>query len=139
MAPLLALDDVSKSYGALKVTDELSLAVHEGEALGILGPNGAGKTTLFNLITGDVRPTAAASRSTAATSRRCRRTSAARPASAAPTRSRSRSASMTVFENLLVGATFGGGQREAEVVRPLRRGAASHRPAAARPTRSPAR
>ena len=52
---LLALHAVSKSYGALKVTDAISLAVSEGETLGILGPNGAGKTTLFNLISGDVR------------------------------------------------------------------------------------
>lgn len=53
--PLLVLHDVSKSYGAVKVTDGISLAVHDGETLGILGPNGAGKTTLFNLISGDVR------------------------------------------------------------------------------------
>ncbi|MDM0077240.1 ABC transporter ATP-binding protein [Variovorax sp. J2P1-59] len=52
---LLALHAVSKSYGALKVTDDITLAVTEGETLGILGPNGAGKTTLFNLISGDVR------------------------------------------------------------------------------------
>jgi branched-chain amino acid transport system ATP-binding protein len=53
---LLVLHDVSKSYGAVKVTDGISFAVREGETLGILGPNGAGKTTLFNLISGDVRP-----------------------------------------------------------------------------------
>jgi len=53
--PLLALQAVSKSYGALKVTDRITLAVEAGETLGILGPNGAGKTTLFNLISGDVR------------------------------------------------------------------------------------
>jgi branched-chain amino acid transport system ATP-binding protein len=52
---LLALNHVSKSYGALKVTDAVSLSVNEGEVLGILGPNGAGKTTLFNLISGDVK------------------------------------------------------------------------------------
>ena len=51
---LLALHAVSKSYGALKVTDGITLSVSEGETLGILGPNGAGKTTLFNLISGDV-------------------------------------------------------------------------------------
>ena len=53
--PLLALHSVSKSYGALKVTDSITLSVTEGETLGILGPNGAGKTTLFNLISGDAR------------------------------------------------------------------------------------
>ncbi|WP_114968276.1 ABC transporter ATP-binding protein [Rhodoferax ferrireducens] len=52
---LLALHSVSKAYGALKVTDDISLSVTEGETLGILGPNGAGKTTLFNLISGDAR------------------------------------------------------------------------------------
>ena len=52
---LLALQSVSKSYGALKVTDNITLSVNKGETLGILGPNGAGKTTLFNLISGDVR------------------------------------------------------------------------------------
>jgi branched-chain amino acid transport system ATP-binding protein len=52
---LLVLDQVSKAYGALRVTDGVSLSVRAGETLGILGPNGAGKTTLFNLISGDVR------------------------------------------------------------------------------------
>jgi branched-chain amino acid transport system ATP-binding protein len=53
--PLLALHEVRKSYGAVKVTDGITLAVEPGQTLGILGPNGAGKTTLFNLISGDVR------------------------------------------------------------------------------------
>lgn len=53
--PVLCLDSVSKSFGALKVTNGITLSVEEGCTLGILGPNGAGKTTLFNLISGDVR------------------------------------------------------------------------------------
>lgn len=52
---LLRVDKVSKRYGTLKVTQDVSFAVEAGETLGILGPNGAGKTTLFNLISGDVR------------------------------------------------------------------------------------
>ena len=51
---LIKLDGVSKSFGALKVTDNVSFEVAQGEALGIIGPNGAGKSTLFNLITGNI-------------------------------------------------------------------------------------
>ena len=57
---LLALKGVSKSFGALKVTDDVSLSVTQGEVLGILGPNGAGKSTLFNLISGDLQVDAGA-------------------------------------------------------------------------------
>lgn len=54
--PILSLNSVSKSFGALKVTDNVSFDLGAGEALGIIGPNGAGKSTLFNLITGNLRP-----------------------------------------------------------------------------------
>ncbi|WP_151719435.1 ABC transporter ATP-binding protein [Gemmobacter serpentinus] len=53
---ILSLQGVSKSFGALRVTDDVSFALEPGEALGIIGPNGAGKSTLFNLITGNLRP-----------------------------------------------------------------------------------
>ena len=55
---MLSLENLSKNYGALKVTDDISLTVTQGEIVGILGPNGAGKTTLFNLVAGTVRPNA---------------------------------------------------------------------------------
>ncbi|MGN6796706.1 MAG: ABC transporter ATP-binding protein [Gaiellaceae bacterium] len=54
--PLLELEDVSLSFGGLKVVDGLDLHVDEGEIVSVIGPNGAGKTTLFNLITGIYRP-----------------------------------------------------------------------------------
>jgi len=49
---------LKKSFGGVKVIDDLSITLNEGEALGIVGPNGAGKTTLFNLVTGVYRPDA---------------------------------------------------------------------------------
>ncbi|MBB3570151.1 ABC transporter ATP-binding protein [Rhizobium sp. BK491] len=52
---ILALENVSKSFGALKVADDVSFALESGEAFGIIGPNGAGKSSLFNLISGNLR------------------------------------------------------------------------------------
>lgn len=51
---LLELEHVSKSFGSVRVIDDLSLRVDEGEALGVVGPNGAGKTTIMNLIGGSI-------------------------------------------------------------------------------------
>ncbi|PYN76959.1 MAG: ABC transporter ATP-binding protein [Candidatus Rokuibacteriota bacterium] len=52
----LAVRNLEKSFGGLRVTSDVSLAVKPGERRLIIGPNGAGKTTLFNLITGELRP-----------------------------------------------------------------------------------
>ena len=53
---------VSKSFGGLRVLNEVGFRVAEGEIVALIGPNGAGKTTLFNLINGLVRPSAGAIR-----------------------------------------------------------------------------
>ena len=55
-APLLQVRNLSKSYAALKVTDDVSLDVHPGEIHAIIGPNGAGKTTLIAQLSGQLRP-----------------------------------------------------------------------------------
>jgi branched-chain amino acid transport system ATP-binding protein len=52
----LAVSDLSKAFGGLRVNREVNLRVEPGERRLIIGPNGAGKTTLFNLITGELRP-----------------------------------------------------------------------------------
>jgi branched-chain amino acid transport system ATP-binding protein len=52
----LAVRDLNKSFGGLRVTSSVNLAVAPGERRLIIGPNGAGKTTLFNLITGELAP-----------------------------------------------------------------------------------
>jgi branched-chain amino acid transport system ATP-binding protein len=53
---VLALRDLTKTFGALKALRHVSFEVGEGEVLGVIGPNGAGKTTLFNVIVGIYRP-----------------------------------------------------------------------------------
>src|SRR5450755_1706534 len=111
---LLALRSVGKSYGALKVIDDISLSVTEGETLGILGPNGAGKTTLFNLLSGDVRCDGGSVHyegrdiTSLRPHQRCRQGIGRSYQVPLPF------AHMTVFENLVTAASFGGGQDEHE-------------------------
>ncbi|MEW9807943.1 ABC transporter ATP-binding protein [Mesorhizobium marinum] len=105
--PILTIQNLSKSYGALQVTDDVSLALQPGEALGVIGPNGAGKTTLFNLIAGTVHPNAGSivfdglDVTTMPARSRChlgigRSFQIPHPFSG-----------MTTYENVLVGAAFG--------------------------------
>src|SRR2546428_3958629 len=54
----LAVRELDKSFGGLRVTAGVNLVVEPGERRLIIGPNGAGKTTLFNLITGELAPDA---------------------------------------------------------------------------------
>ncbi|MCY1287596.1 ABC transporter ATP-binding protein [Pseudomonas jinjuensis] len=112
MQALLSVDGLHKRYGALTVTEDMSLSLAPGEALGIIGPNGAGKSTLFNLIAGGVRADAGSIRFAGAdvtrepVHRRCRLGIGRSHQIPHPF------VKMTVFENLLVGAAFGGDEHE---------------------------
>ncbi len=115
MPPILALEKVSKRFGAIVVADGIDLSLGEGEALGIIGPNGAGKTSLFGIMTG----TLAADEGRVlfdgrditdeTPERRCRRGIARSFQIPQPF------GGMTVFENLAVAAAFGDNKREREV------------------------
>jgi branched-chain amino acid transport system ATP-binding protein len=116
LSVILKLDNLTRSFGSLKAVDGVHLELAAGEALGIIGPNGAGKSTLFNLITGLIRPDDGAVHfdgcdiTHAPPRARCiagigRSFQIPRPFE-----------NLTVFENLLVAAIHGRGQREAQVI-----------------------
>ena len=55
-APLLQIENLTKSFGGLKAVNNVALQVKRGEIIGVVGPNGSGKTTLINLISGFLKP-----------------------------------------------------------------------------------
>jgi branched-chain amino acid transport system ATP-binding protein len=57
-APALEIRNLQKSFGALRVANDINLALPRGARYALIGPNGAGKTTLVNLITGRIRASA---------------------------------------------------------------------------------
>lgn len=56
MTPLLQVRGVTKTFGGVAANVDISFDVAPGEILGLIGPNGAGKTSLFNAISGEVTP-----------------------------------------------------------------------------------
>ena len=109
--PLLACHSIHKWFGRLNVLDAVEFSVEVGQSVGIVGPNGAGKTTLLDVLAGAQAPTGGtvafrgADVTQTSAEDRCRlgigRThQVPRPFTG-----------MTVFENVYVGATAGGGLR----------------------------
>lgn len=62
MSIALEADRLTKTYGAVRALDDLSIAIPAGGVFGVLGPNGAGKSTLFRIALGLVRPTTGSAR-----------------------------------------------------------------------------
>jgi branched-chain amino acid transport system ATP-binding protein len=58
MSELFRVEGLSKSFGGLVVSRNISLGLPAGERLALIGPNGAGKTTFVNLVTGQLKPSA---------------------------------------------------------------------------------
>lgn len=109
---ILETQNLAKAFGNVKAVTSVTMEVRKGEILGILGPNGSGKTTLFNLLTGVHMPDAG------------QVIFNGRDITHATPYQRSRSGigrtyqiprpfgNMTVLENLMVAAAFGGGMSE---------------------------
>src|SRR5689334_24200460 len=55
---MLEVEGLCKRFGGFLAVNQASFAVREGEILGLIGPNGSGKSTTFNLIAGNLQPTA---------------------------------------------------------------------------------
>ena len=54
--PLIRLESISKSFGAIQANQNISLDIHAGRILSLLGENGAGKSTLMSVLSGRMRP-----------------------------------------------------------------------------------
>ena len=108
---ILQLDGIVKRFSDMVVIPNLSLAVEEGEFVGVIGPNGAGKTTLFAMIAGSLRCDCGDVRldgrsvSHLSANARCRAGIGRTFQIPQPFET------MTVYENALVAATFGAGLR----------------------------
>jgi branched-chain amino acid transport system ATP-binding protein len=106
---LLQVDDVSKAFGSLKAVDGVSFSVQAGEIFGIAGPNGSGKSTLFNIVTGI--PFGPDRGRVRLDGTEIQGRSGHRIARMGLARTFQRETSfdgLTVFENALIGATYGG-------------------------------
>lgn len=112
--PLLVATGLVKRFGALTVLDGVDFAMRADEAVGIVGPNGAGKTTLLAMLAGAHPPSAGKIRfggedvGRLQAAQRCRRGLVRTHQIPRPF------AGMTVFENVLVAGTQGGGFARAE-------------------------
>jgi len=104
---LLSLEGVSKAFGSLVVIDGLSLAVEDGEALGVIGPNGAGKTTALNLMIGRLRPDRGAVMFAGQDVTRLPPHARCRAGIALTHQIPHPFEALTVFENVMVGASYG--------------------------------
>lgn len=112
---LLEVSHISKSFGGLQVLLDVSFELNQGEILGLIGPNGAGKSTLFNVVTGVYRPNAGLVRFRGESLIGFTPHAVCRRGIARTFQLVRICPSMTVLQNVLVGAVYGktGGRKRA--------------------------
>ena len=59
-APAVALEvrNIARNFGGVVALRDVTFSVREGEVMGLISPNGAGKSTLFEIVSGNIRPSA---------------------------------------------------------------------------------
>jgi branched-chain amino acid transport system ATP-binding protein len=107
MGELLAVRNLSLAFGGLQALDEVDLTVYEGSVTGLIGPNGAGKTSLLNCISGFYKAQRGAIRLGHADLTRLRPHRIIRAGLARTFQHVELFRSLTVLENVLVGAHTG--------------------------------
>ena len=109
---MLRVEGISAGYSDLPVINRVSIAVSaKGQFVSIVGPNGAGKTTLFKTISGILTPMSGSIRFEDSTSPRCRLRAGRISASPTCPEGRQVFPSLTVMENLEMGAFTEAGRR----------------------------
>src|SRR5436305_1188185 len=108
--PLLSVEHVTRRFGGVIAVDDVSLAVDAGQIAGLIGPNGAGKTTLFNLVTRLYKPDAGEIVFDGRSLLRTPPYRVIRHGIARTFQNVELFRSMTVRENVLIGAQAGGGE-----------------------------
>ena len=101
---LLEVDDVTIRFGGLTALESVSFDIREGEILGLIGPNGAGKTTCFNVMTGVYQATSGQVLFDGAALAKLKRHKITRLGIARTFQNIRLFKSMTVLENVMVGA-----------------------------------
>ena len=113
---MLELDEVCVDFGGLRALDRVSLALGDGEIVGLVGPNGAGKTTLFNVISGVIAAQRGVLRFGGVEIQRSASYTRARQGIGRTFQVPQPLQSLTVLENLLVAQRFGRGRVDREAL-----------------------
>jgi branched-chain amino acid transport system ATP-binding protein len=109
--PLLELEGLRKAFGSVVVADDLSLSVAASETVGVIGPNGAGKTSILNLVSGSLALDGGRIRLEGTDIARLPAHARARLGIGRTYQIPRPFGGMTVFENVLLAATFAGSAR----------------------------
>jgi branched-chain amino acid transport system ATP-binding protein len=132
-APLLVVENVTRRFGGVVALDGVSFEVHPGEIVGLIGPNGAGKTTVFNVVTRVYTPDSGDIRFDGESLLRTRPHRVIRRGVARTFQNVALFPSMSVIDNVRIGAHARGGREPEELLDFVGLSDVAHRPAAGLP------